>query len=172
MNESTQSKKTTAHETTAPQAAKQPAGSPPRPEYPEATLHVRAMHDPVLDKLGHDPRSAYVEQFWVSVLGPSAVLLLRRLAKQLDSCPDGFDIDPLHWAQELGLGTRGGKHSPLWRTIDRLCRFGMAHRHAGQLSVHRHLPPLSLRQIRRLPPHLQAAHQSWENSLRQANTAA
>ena len=26
--------------------------------------------DPVIDELGHDPRSAYVETFWLPVLGP------------------------------------------------------------------------------------------------------
>ena len=41
---------------------------------PTATLHVSAWADPVLDRVGHDPRSAYVEQFWLGILGPSTTL--------------------------------------------------------------------------------------------------
>jgi hypothetical protein len=30
--------------------------------------------DPVVDRRGHDPRSTYVEQFWLGTLGPSGVV--------------------------------------------------------------------------------------------------
>ena len=33
-------------------------------------LRVEPWADPVVDHLGHDPRSAYVEQFWLPILGP------------------------------------------------------------------------------------------------------
>jgi hypothetical protein len=29
----------------------------------------------VIDAVGHDPRSTYVEMFWLSILGPSRVCL-------------------------------------------------------------------------------------------------
>jgi len=35
------------------------------------TLRVVGWPDFVIDALGHDPRSWYVEQFWLSVLGPT-----------------------------------------------------------------------------------------------------
>ena len=35
-----------------------------------ASLAVRPWPDPVIDALGHDPRSAYVEQYWLGILGP------------------------------------------------------------------------------------------------------
>ena len=35
-----------------------------------ATLAVRPWPDPVIDALGHDPRSAYVEQYWLPILRP------------------------------------------------------------------------------------------------------
>ncbi|MEY2975563.1 MAG: hypothetical protein RIR49_1983, partial [Actinomycetota bacterium] len=41
----------------------------------------------------HDPRSAYVERFWISTLGPSATWIMRRLADEFDANPDGFVID-------------------------------------------------------------------------------
>jgi hypothetical protein len=45
--------------------------APTPPESPPTTLTVRPWPDGVIDALGHDPRSAYVEQFWLGILGPS-----------------------------------------------------------------------------------------------------
>ena len=35
-------------------------------------LHIRPWPDDVIDKLGFDPRSPYVEDFWLGILGPSS----------------------------------------------------------------------------------------------------
>ena len=131
------------------------------PVFPEAKLRVFPLVDSVVDELGHDPRSLYVEQYWLSILGPSATLLLRRLAAGLEARPDGFDLDPVEWALELGLGARGGKHGPFWRSIDRACRFGMAQRNGELMAARRFLPPLNARQVGRLPDHLRRAHDAW-----------
>jgi hypothetical protein len=32
-----------------------------------------AWTDPVIDTLGHDPRSWYVEQFWLGIIGPTTI---------------------------------------------------------------------------------------------------
>ncbi len=37
------------------------------------SLHIVAWTDPVIDTLGHDPRSWYVEQFWLPVIGPPTI---------------------------------------------------------------------------------------------------
>jgi hypothetical protein len=132
------------------------------PVFPESRLTVRPWPDPVLDALGHDARSAYVEQFWLAIIGPSSLLLLRRLAGRLEHQPDGFDIDPAQWAAELGLGARGGQHGPFWRSIERACRFGLAQRTGPVLMVRRKLPPLTSRQVRRLPEHMRPAHNQWQ----------
>lgn len=137
-------------------------GQSPTTSFPFDTLTVRPWDDPLIEKLGHDPRSEYVEKYWTSILGPSATLLLRRLANGLEIAPDGFEIDTLAWAQELGLGIRGGKHGPFWRSLDRTARFGATRRNGALLVVHRKLPPLNLRQVERLPDHLRAAHRVWE----------
>lgn len=34
------------------------------------TVHVTPWPDPVIDAVGHDARSPYVERFWLSILGP------------------------------------------------------------------------------------------------------
>lgn len=134
----------------------------PKSSFPFDTLIIRPWDDSVIEKLGHDPRSAYVERYWTSILGPSATLLLRRLANGLEIAPDGFEIDTMAWAQELGLGIRGGKHGPFWRSIDRTARFGATRRNGALIVVRRKLPPLNLRQVERLPDHLRAAHRTWE----------
>lgn len=39
----------------------------------ERVITVRPWIDPVVDEHGHDPRSRYVERFWLGVLGPTAM---------------------------------------------------------------------------------------------------
>jgi hypothetical protein len=134
---------------------------PTSPVFPHERLEVHPWDDPVLDHLGHDPRSPYVERFWLAVLGPSCVFLLRRLAAELERSPDGFELVAHHWASELGLGMRGGKHGPFWRSIERACRFNAAQRNGRRLVVRRRLPPLTSRQVARLPAHLAEAHRIW-----------
>lgn len=129
---------------------------------PITTLSVEAWPDPVIDLVGHDVRSAYVERFWLGILGPSATWLLRNLVGRLDDEPDGFQLDLAATATELGLGGRSGKHSPFIRSIERCGRFGATHLVGDRvLRVRRRLPPLTRIQISRLPVALQEAHTAW-----------
>ncbi len=128
-------------------------------------LPVRPWPDSVIDALGHDPRSAYVERFWLGILGPSTTWLLRYMANRLDATPEGFDLDLASTAQALGLGSKGGRHSPFMRALSRCCQFDVAEaRPDGTLAVRRKLPPLTRRQVMRLSPELVAAHQAWQES--------
>jgi hypothetical protein len=149
--------------TTTTLAAGSPASRPRKdPSFPTDFLQITAWTDPVIDQLGHDPRSAYVERFWLGILGPSTTWLLRSLAHRLDREPDGFALDLAETARTLGLGTKGGQQSPFMRAIARTCQFGLAHPvDAGTLAVRRRLPPLSRRQIERLPDSLREAHATW-----------
>lgn len=132
------------------------------PSFPQQRLVVEPWPDPVIDQLGHDPRSTYVEKFWLGVLGPSTVWLLRRVADQLDAHPEGFTLDLAETARAIGVGMRGGRNSPFMRSIDRSCRFGAArYLGADTLAVRRKLPPLTRQQALRLPESLQREHQSW-----------
>ena len=134
------------------------------PEAATATLTVRPWPDPVIDAVGHDPRSRYVEQFWLGVLGPSTTWLLRRLAAELEAQPAGFDLPLADTARALGLGDKGGKHSPFVRALGRCVQFELA-RPDGEtaLAVRRKIPPLSRRQVMRLPATLQEAHLRWQD---------
>ena len=49
-----------------------------------AAIRVTPWPDPVLDVLGHDPRSWYAETFWLPTLGPTALLLMRHLADRFE----------------------------------------------------------------------------------------
>ncbi len=130
-----------------------------------AFLPVRPWPDSVIDALGHDPRSAYVERFWLSILGPSTTWLVRYMANRLDASPEGFDLDLAATAAALGLGAKGGRHSPFMRALARCCQFDVAEARAdGSLAVRRKLPPLTRRQVLRLSPDLVAAHQAWQES--------
>ncbi len=129
--------------------------------FPEQTLNVVSWPDPVLDQLGHDPRSLYVERYWLPILGPSCLMLVRRFGIELVEHPDGFELDTVAWARALGVGVRGGKNGPFWRAVLRACRFGSAQRNGQLLAVRRRLPPLTSRQVERLPQQLQVTHQDW-----------
>ena len=88
-----------------------------------ATLAIRPWPDPVIDTLGHDPRSIYVERFWLPTLGPTSLLLLRRIAAGLDAHPDGIELELGELSQALGVGRREGNSSPVVRSLDRLMQF-------------------------------------------------
>lgn len=136
--------------------------SPETAEPLERSLRVQTWRDPVIDDLGFDPRSRYVERFWLPVLGPSTLLLLRRMAEELDAAPGGFELHLADAAGWLGLGVRGGRQQPLLRAVDRACTFGAARLvDTTTLSVRRRLAPLGARQVQRLIPPLQTEHARW-----------
>jgi hypothetical protein len=134
------------------------------------TITIVPWADPVIDAVGHDARSPYVERFWLGVLGPTATWLLRRLAIRLEASPDGFELDLTTTAAELGLGPKAGPHSPFARTVARCARFGAVDVVSeGTIRVRRKLPPLTRAQVERLPSHLQVAHHRWTERVAQAH---
>jgi hypothetical protein len=136
-----------------------------------ARLLVRPWPDPVIDVLGHDPRSAYVERFWLGILGPTATWLLRTFARRFEDAPAGFHLEVEEVARALGLGGGTGRHSPFVRALGRCCQFGAAQPAGpGTIAVRRRLAPLNRQQVARLPRALQEAHREWqEDVLRRPN---
>jgi hypothetical protein len=126
------------------------------------SLTVRPWVDPIVDDIGHDPRSAYVERFWLAILGPSTTFLLRHLVDGLDAAPDGYELDLAECASSLGLGNLQAPGAAFPRTVRRSCQFGAARMPGGPvLEVRRRLPPLSSRQLRRLSRARQEDHDRW-----------
>ena len=170
-----------------PRLAPVPAGSPssdrrearPEPVLLPSVIEIVAWADPTFETSGHDPRSAYVERFWLGLLGPSTTWLLRRFARGLDECPNGFRVDLVETGRALGLGESMARNSTTQRSIARACQFSVAYRQGERrLAVRTHLPTLTRRQVSRLPEALQRAHESWmhrpidEADLRRATAAA
>lgn len=138
-----------------------------------ARFHIVAWADAVIDDLGHDPRSLYVERFWLPVLGPTSTLLMRHLAVRFDRDPEGFDLDAASTAKALGLGTRGGRHSALNRAVARCAQFKLLQVGApAHLVVRRKFPPLNRVQVGRLPEGLGQAHLRWQEVQRRQPSEA
>ena len=126
------------------------------------TVTVKPWSDPILDVLGHDPRSWYVETFWLPTLGPTCVLLMRHLADRFDRAPGGLSLDVTTTSECLGLGARDGTSSPLRRSLARLEQFDLAVSEPESIvRVRRNLPPVNRRHVKRLPVGLQARHAEW-----------
>jgi hypothetical protein len=125
------------------------------------SIAVMPWTDRVTDAVGHDARSPYVERFWLPVLGPSTVWLLRRMAGELDRSPDGFEMDLVDTARSLGLANNPGRNGPFCGALIRLVQFGAAQYVPGGLAVRRRLAFLPVRHLERLTPALQDEHRRW-----------
>jgi hypothetical protein len=114
-----------------------------------------------VDAFGHDPRSAYVEQYWLGTLGPSTTWFLRYCANLLDTT-GSTAVNLREAASTLGIGHEGGSRSAMTKTIARACRFRAA-RCVGSatLAVRLRLPQLSYRQVQRLPEPAQLRHEEF-----------
>lgn len=146
-----------------------PSTSTPSPAQ-EELLFVR-WPDPVLDELGYDPRSAYAERFWLPVLGPTCAWLLRRLAYEFDHQPDGFNVSAIGFARSIGIGGRGGRQGPLFRSIDRCVRFGLlSEQDHGVIGVRTRLPTVDAPSLGRLPKSLRDEHRGWLKERRRTSS--
>jgi hypothetical protein len=127
----------------------------------EPTLMIVPWHDPVVDAVGFDARSGYVELFWLNVLGPTATWLLRRLVSGLDRYPLGYELDLDDTASALGLGYTLGTTNPFIRALNRCVLFGVAQPYDGGLAVRRSVPPVAGRHLLRMPESLRVLHRDW-----------
>ena len=165
------------HHTALPPSTSQASPHQPSPDHPSllppvdgpARITVRPWWDPQLAATGHPSRSEYAERYWLGVVGPSTLLLLRRFARGFDEFPGGFHIDVAETARALGLGRGTGRNAPLQRSIDRACTFGLARRVGPErgagahpvVEVRLHLPHLAPHQLARLPESVRRSHDAW-----------
>lgn len=125
-------------------------------------LTVRPWRDPTVEQLGYDPRSPYVERFWLGLLGPSATWLVRYVADRFDVAQDGFALDLEDCAAAIGIGRGWGRSSPLPKTLRRCCQFRVARMiNRSTIEMRSKLAPLTERQLGRLPDPLRAEHARW-----------
>jgi hypothetical protein len=128
-------------------------------EPPEVlAIHAVPHPNPKVRRVGFTLDDPYVEQVWVGVIGPSAVLVLRRLPV-LWRVREPVVVDLGELGQSLGLGLSVARSGRTWRTIERLVGFGMAHWLPGdELGVRTEVPPLNPRQLARLPEWTRRVH--------------
>jgi hypothetical protein len=125
-------------------------------------LRVIPWRDPLIDQVGHDPRSTYVERFWLPVIGPTSLWLLRNITCSLELRPEGLELDLEHTARQIGLGGHRGRHGPFHRAIARLVTFELARSsQSREMEVRRFVPPLARRHLNRLDPCSQEQHREW-----------
>src|SRR5688572_14198668 len=92
----------------------------------EPVLVVVPWTDDVVDPVGFDTRSQYVELFWLNVLGPTATWLMRRMVTGFDEYPGGYELDLRETAGALGLSYSPGASNPFTRALNRCVLFGAA----------------------------------------------
>jgi hypothetical protein len=94
-------------------------------EPPEVlAIHAVPHPNPKVRRVGFTLDDPSVEQVWAGVIGPSALLVLRRLpALWCESEPAVVDMREL--GQSLGLGRSLARSGRTWRTIERIVGFGI-----------------------------------------------
>lgn len=146
--------------------SRQPPGSTPahgRADVADEQLVVR-IHpwvDPLVDESGHDPRSTYVERFWLGVLGPTATWLLRRLVNGLEKAPDGYALDLRTTAAAMGMSYSSRRSSAFTKALQRCTMFGLAHQTSDGFAVRRRIPQVAHRHLQRMPDALRDEHDRW-----------
>jgi hypothetical protein len=132
------------------------------------TTAERARHGWPLD-------SCFVEQFWLPILGPSSIALLRWLARHADDLTRYHHLPLTELASTIGLGSAVGRHSPIRRTLERLTRFDAARwdttpdADTPELSVYSHLLPVPRRLATQLPTASQNDHDRAVSALAAAS---
>ncbi|MEM9035764.1 MAG: hypothetical protein AAGA99_18525 [Actinomycetota bacterium] len=129
------------------------------PDFRTDRIRVVPWDDPGADPIaGHDPRSRYVERFWLGILGPATTLFIRRAATELDRAPNGWWMDVEATARSLGLVSTS-KHAPFQRALGRACTFGHAKAlDPSMIAVRPRVRELTTNQLSRLPEELQREH--------------
>jgi hypothetical protein len=128
---------------------------------PSTRLIIHAQPHPTLEvqRAGFPLDHRYVEQCWAPLIGPSSTLLLRRLP-WLWREGTSVSVDVWELGRSLGLGSAIGRNNKISLTLQRLAHFGFAEPCApGELDVYTEAPPLSERQLNRVPMWTRGLHE-------------
>ena len=107
----------------------------PEPTLDEPVLVIVPWHDDVVDRIGYDPRSPYVETFWLNVFGPTSTWILRRMVTGLDEYPGGYELDLEQTAGALAWRSPGASNPFARRSIAPSCSARPSPCPAGSPSV-------------------------------------
>lgn len=122
-------------------------------------VHATAHPVSKVHQVGFPLDHPYVERCWAPVLGPSSVLVLRRMPELFKGSADPFvHLDEL--GRGLGIGG-AGRNSAIRRTLDRLVNFRFASWSApGELDLYTEAPPLSAARLEHVPDFVKREHES------------
>lgn len=126
----------------------------------EPRITFEPWPDAVIEANGHHATSTYAETYWLPILGPSCLVVLRRVATDLarDMTEVGYPLEP--FGRCFGLAPKGFD-----RTLQRLAKYGLVQALGqGRWRIRCHLPPLTLARLDRLPACLAAAHQAEQRA--------
>jgi hypothetical protein len=126
-------------------------------DFTNSEIFISEWVDPVVNATGFDVCGEYVETYWLGVIGPSATWVLRYLSRELEIFPNGYCLDLNDTASALGLAFRHGSGS-IERAIQRCATFGLVAQMPQSLAVRKRIPPVTKRQLLRLPTTLQKSH--------------
>jgi len=115
--------------------------------------------EPPVPKLHTNLHQMNMRQKWLTpILGPTATLVLHRLARYLTNAPEcAFTTGEL--AATFGLANTDGTPSPgFTRALHQLQMFGMARTIGSHTEIRLIIPPLSQRHVGRIPAYLRAAY--------------
>lgn len=130
------------------------------------TIHAVPHRNPQVRQVGVGLDHPYVEQCWTPILGPSSVLLLRRMPILWQQA-DPIEIATTDLSRSIGLGGDTSANSPIQHTLDRLERYGFCRQGpGGQIAMPITAGPLSLQQLERVPEWCQQRHEDlWGRHL-------
>ena len=117
----------------------------------ELTISTTVWDDP-LAAGGLDADSDDALVYLTPILGPTATLLLHRLARYLTG-----ELTAQTWTISELAASLGVMPSTLTATLARLDRFGMIRVTGDRTQVRTRIPPLSARHLSRLPAYLAVA---------------
>ena len=146
-------------------------------------IAVRIESDPARTNAGFAMNSRYVEQFWLSHIGPTALAVIRWISYcelPVDSA-DYTLLDVQLARQTIGVGRTGmtGRSGAFFKALDRLERFDFLRvdqRQEGlpsEITVYSHVSVVPMGRRRQWPPELNERHMNFLTVIAEAsNTRA
>jgi hypothetical protein len=114
-------------------------------------MMITPWHDESVSQHGFPTLSRYVEWYWLPILGPTALLALRRMVSAFEWYSNGYESHVEELASSLG----------------RLMYFGIVRGTAHSLAVRTHLPLVPTTYLQRLHPGLRASHDVFVSAERE-----
>lgn len=138
--------------------------TPEHEPQPVDGLRLRTL--PAASEAAFPLAHSYFEIVYAPLLGPTAVLLARAMARHLDAAAGPTTVCPVELALEVGIRASStdplGKKSHLVHAIDRLTHDRIVSRLGHRvLGVRTAVPPLSVRALEKLPPPAREAHERY-----------